>query len=391
MDIRTYYQNFNLGTELEISGEFIYNGLSTMYAVDYFDDYAPLFTSLYNISVGIERLQKVVYGLWGLHSNISDSDFENSIRNHSHTGLHSGIRKVIEDDLLKEKLNFSPRENDFLSLLQEFYNSLRYERFNIVNNKGNEKELLREFINSYSEISEGLSGAVENNDKTKRMIGRTVGKIVKNYYSLIVMRAHQLNIYTYEIKANSKAENIFIDSSDSKDYLSYRNSMKTLAFKELLVYIRNSKESNSFFEFLNSIEPLELEPSLINGYIYDFLNGSTSQELVDYVEECYGEIDNKKERKELVNLVGTPYVEFDFPYICEIRKIVNETIKENKILDLAKMYDKLKIIDDNMLKEDIIEMLGDYEKYINESKIQRAKKCLSQVLEIIPNFARTDE
>ena len=74
-----------------------------------------------------------------------------------------------------------------------------------------------------------------------------------------------------------------------------------------------------------------MEPSLINGYIYDFLNGSTSQELVDYVEECYGEIDNKKERKELVNLVGTPYVEFDFPYICEIREIVNETIKKNKI------------------------------------------------------------
>ena len=169
-------------------------------------------------------------------------------------------------------------------------------------------------MNKYSETSEGLSGAVENNDKTKRMIGRTVGKIAKVYYSLIVTRAHQLNIYTYELRANSKAESIFLDSSDSKDYLSYRNSMKTLAFKELLVYIRNSKEKNSFFEFLDSIEPLELEPSLINGYIYDFLKGSTSQELVDYVEECYGEINNKKERKELVNLVGTPYVEFDLRY-----------------------------------------------------------------------------
>lgn len=154
-----------------------------------------------------------------------------------------------------------------LQLLQEFYNSLRYERFNIINNKGNEKKLLREFLNKYSETSEGLSGAVENNDKTKRMIGRTVGKIAKVYYSLIVTRAHQLNIYTYELRANSKAESIFLDSSDSKDYLSYRNSMKTLAFKELLVYIRNSKEKNSFFEFLDSIEPLELEPSLINVFI----------------------------------------------------------------------------------------------------------------------------
>lgn len=391
MDIRTYYQNFNLGTELDIAGEFIYNGLSTMYAVDYYNDYAPLFTSLYNISVGIERLQKVVYGLWGLHSNISNSEFENSIRNHSHTGLHSDIKKVIEDDLLKDKLDFSPRENEFLLLLQEFYNSLRYERFNIINNKGNEKKLLREFLNKYSEISEGLSGAVENNDKTKRMIGRTVGKIAKVYYSLIVTRAHQLNIYTYELRANSKAESIFLDSSDSKDYLSYRNSMKTLAFKELLVYIRNSKEKNSFFEFLDSIEPLELEPSLINGYIYDFLNGSTSQELVDYVEECYGEIDNKKERKELVNLVGTPYVEFDFPYICEIREIVNETIKENKILDLEKINDKLKIIDDDMLKDDIMEILSDYEKCIQESKMEKAEKCLHQILDMIPEFAGIDE
>lgn len=293
--------------------------------------------------------------------------------------------------MLKDKLNFSPRENELLSLLQEFYNSLRYERFNIINNKGNEKTLLREFLNKYSETSEGLSGAVESNDKTKRMIGRTVGKIAKVYYSLIVTRTHQLNIYIYELRDNSKAESGFLDSSDSKDYLSYRNSMKTLAFKELLVYIRNSKEINSFFEFLDSIEPLELEPSLINGYIYDFLNGSTSQELVDYVEECYGELDNKKERKELVNLVGTLYVEFDFPYICEIREIVNEAIKENKILDLAKINNKLKMIDDDMLKDDIMEILSDYEKCIQESKMEKAEKCLYQILYMIPEFVGIDE
>ena len=55
------WKNFNLNIELHISGNFIYNGI---YLIDryhqlrYEDD---CFMLLYDISVGIERLEKIVY------------------------------------------------------------------------------------------------------------------------------------------------------------------------------------------------------------------------------------------------------------------------------------------------------------------------------------------
>ncbi|BAQ23320.1 hypothetical protein SRT_00590 [Streptococcus troglodytae] len=55
-----YYKNFNMVSELDISGEFIYTGLSIVNNMSNITPEMPteLFLALYNISVGIERLQK---------------------------------------------------------------------------------------------------------------------------------------------------------------------------------------------------------------------------------------------------------------------------------------------------------------------------------------------
>ena len=44
-----------------------------------------------------------------------------------------------------------------------------------------------------------------------------------------------------------------------------------------------------------------------------------------------------------------------------------------------------------MLKDDIMEILSDYEKYIQESNMEKAEKCLYQILDMIPEFAGIEE
>lgn len=66
MDEHWSYKNFNMVVELDIAGEFIYNGIHEIYRVSHFANDGSTFTALYDTSVGIERLQKssMFYGEW---------------------------------------------------------------------------------------------------------------------------------------------------------------------------------------------------------------------------------------------------------------------------------------------------------------------------------------
>jgi hypothetical protein len=59
MDASTFWKNFNLGTELQVSGNFIYNSLSIFDKMETFYHEEEIFEFLYNLSVGIERLLKI--------------------------------------------------------------------------------------------------------------------------------------------------------------------------------------------------------------------------------------------------------------------------------------------------------------------------------------------
>lgn len=50
--------------ELDVAGEFIYNGFREIYQTPSLNNDANTFVALYNIAVGIERLQKIVIVLW---------------------------------------------------------------------------------------------------------------------------------------------------------------------------------------------------------------------------------------------------------------------------------------------------------------------------------------
>lgn len=54
------YKNFYMVTELDVSGTFIYEGIKQLNRTEVFSIESEIFYFLYNISVGIERLQNVL-------------------------------------------------------------------------------------------------------------------------------------------------------------------------------------------------------------------------------------------------------------------------------------------------------------------------------------------
>ena len=55
-----HYRNFKMGTELDIAGTFIYDGINSLKSMGNFEVESEIFSFLYHISVGIERMQKII-------------------------------------------------------------------------------------------------------------------------------------------------------------------------------------------------------------------------------------------------------------------------------------------------------------------------------------------
>ena len=77
---------------------------------------------------------------------------------------------------------------------------------------------------------------------------------------------------------------------------------------------KNKRESG-VFRLLNDMESLEMDDALVNDYLADLCEGKVNNWLIDYVDELYEEMEDikkRKERKELLALIGNRSVLFDF-------------------------------------------------------------------------------
>lgn len=144
------YKNFNMVFELDVAGEFIYNGVQELNRMSAFNKNSPAFSSLYNISIGIERLQKIILVLWKLDDDSNLEEFEKSLITHSHCGLNNEIKKCTSRDILNK------RENDFLSVINKFYKTARYNRFNINGQYDYEVDIFREYLEKYLNVEQIL-------------------------------------------------------------------------------------------------------------------------------------------------------------------------------------------------------------------------------------------
>lgn len=299
MDKISYWKSLNLCKEVSLAGILIYNGLKAFDEMDSFQNEEEIFDFLYNISVGIERLEKITLILKEDIDIEKIQEFEQSLKTHNHIEL---MNRIIET-----KKTFNDIQNNFLHLLTNFYKNWRYDRYSLndYQNYDKEKQAFINFLEKHYQlkIQNELFNVTQNNDKIKKAIGKCIGKIVTFLYEQIKLYSHLNNVFTYEVRYNSKAYKIFIKKEF--DFI-----LENKLWKEILVYILNNQD-NDYLNFYKSLQPLDFDEADLIPLINTFRNDLNKIEYNDILESLYEEMDNqsRKKRDEFLDLIGNESLE----------------------------------------------------------------------------------
>jgi hypothetical protein len=298
-----FWKNFRLGEELSISGTFIYNGLRAYHNIHQLDHPEDVFEALYNLSVGIERLLKVAVVLLEHADGNDQKKLEESLITHNHLELLVRVKKV-------RSVPFNTPHNELLALLARFYKTYRYDRFVLSSTTALDKEkealiaYFSKYLNGERTQNHELLGT-PNSERYITFLRKITIKISSALYEIIQDRAHELNLYTYELRHESKAFAVFMGEADlpAEDTL----------WKELLLFFMNTKETSGYLEFLRSITPLDFDPALVEDYLECFHRNSPNNSVLDELHHHYEEIENKGERLEKLGVIGSTGVYFADP------------------------------------------------------------------------------
>lgn len=296
-DPNFFWENFRLGTELHVSGAFLYDALLLLDKMDNLCYEDECFNFLYNVSVGIERLEKIAIILLEHGTETNQEEFEKSLITHNHLELINRINK-------KASLNIGKVHNKFLQLIADFYNSYRYDRYNLTSvfHPNQDKSKLVDFVCQELKIEAVdnpmfLSGIVIDR-RIRHFIGKVISKIATQLFDIIREQASKLGLWTYEIRYDSKAFKIFT----CKDY-SFDD--ERVCQKEILIHLMNNKDSkDEFMNFIKSIKSLDLDFYENNAYVRYMFDFSKNQSIVDEIRQIYEDNKFDKKRFDNVSIIG---------------------------------------------------------------------------------------
>lgn len=307
-----FWKNFRLGTELQVSGTFIYNALYFLDTIEYIHYEEDIFEFLYNLAIGIERLQKITLILLEHDESSNQVDFEKSLITHNHLVLHERINKI-------QSVNLGKVHFKFLNLIRDFYTSYRYERFNkkSIYKPNFDKKLFQEFLVNELKLETSKDDEtsypykkeewIENNKRIKKFIGKTTGTIVNSLYEIIRDRARKLGTYTYEIRYGSKAFKIFM----AKEFtFEVENNFK----KEIIVSLLSKEGMNDEFKkYIQTLETVNLDEYNSSYYIQYLMNSVTNYNHLSEYQHLIEEKEISKERINFIEPIGTEqHLDFDF-------------------------------------------------------------------------------
>lgn len=300
MDQVTFVKNFALCKEVGIAGKFIYDGMRDLNIIRNYVDTDNIFGFLYKISVGIERLQKIAYILLKNPTADEFERIEKEIITHSHVELQEKINFLV-----KAKLN--KHQNSFLHLLTRFYNSSRYDRFNLSTSLHNEQDLLVEYLQERLNVKIETQGffvsPMDNN--IKKFLGKVIIGLTRLLYDIIQEEASKIGIYTHELNSESKSMKVFL-ATDGKNSLQDQIIDEQIALKEFLIFLMNTKETSEMFNFIKEIPPLDIDMGMLQEYLSEIIKSEIPQQLIDEIEYLYEDVDIK-ERLGLLECIGNPY------------------------------------------------------------------------------------
>ena len=296
-----WWKNFALNIEIDAAGTFVYNGIRALHELPALNHPVDSLEVLYNLSVGIERLLKVAIILIEHYDQIDLEQFEESLISHSTIDLANRVDS-------KQALNLSKVHREFLSILSKFYKSYRYGRYSLsaVPKIFEEKRLLLEFVSKHLNIgitTENELSIVENTNQIRRFIGKVVKKVCDETFRVVRQRARELNIYTSEIRGDSKALKVFYGKR--LDFLD-----EDLKKKEILLFLMSEKSKGPHKDILETVEALNLDPTMVPHYIKALLNDAHFPYAGGEVEELYTEIANVRERRNFLSVMDNEYLSY---------------------------------------------------------------------------------
>lgn len=308
MNQEQFWQNFELGTELDIALTFVYDGLKCFDDLEYLNDTNDVFHCLYHLSVGFERVFKIGIILREFNDGVSIDNLESSLITHDTNHLFDRLSNGYFIDN-KDFFNLGKNHKEFLCLLGKFYKTYRYDRFSMSVKEKNESLDLISFFQRY--IPDNLEkdnffNVYINNEKIKKFLNKTVLKIVQKSHGLICNEARNKNLYTYELKYDSKAFHLINCSTYDKFCLS---DMKDCQ-KEILIWLLNNTEVSSYQKFIRDIKPLDLDIALLDEYL-KFLFGNFSSTVLSEIECLYETEINIKERLNSLSVIGDSSLLFE--------------------------------------------------------------------------------
>jgi hypothetical protein len=290
-----FWKNFRLGSELQISGAFIYNGLFTLENMKTFHYEEESFEFLYQIAVGIERLEKVAIVLLDHDNSVPQELFEKSLRTHNHVQLLNRIKK-------KRQVILNTRHDKFLDLLTSFYKSTRYDRFRFssVFYPPQDQHRLIRFISDELNIKIGISLPFSTGvtPQIKSFLGEVIGKIVGQLHDIVQQEASRLNALTYELPYDSKAFKIF--NLREFDFVNEK-----LMQREALLYVLKKFPMDGLKKFIEGIDALPFDNMHTNKYLESIMNFQGDRTVVDEMEHLYEVQKIDEDRKEAVMVLGS--------------------------------------------------------------------------------------
>lgn len=99
------FKSINMGRELEIAGEFIYDSARKMMAITSLHNQYEINSILYTGAVGIERLQKI-YLCLEQHNPADKQSMPKCLLKHNHTELEKEIEKYTLNSLSRNSCIF---------------------------------------------------------------------------------------------------------------------------------------------------------------------------------------------------------------------------------------------------------------------------------------------
>lgn len=292
-----FWQNFELGVEIDVASTFIYDGLRNLDQMESFAYEADVFNFLYNVSVGVERFLKVAIILIEFDEHTDPEEHEESLITHNHADLLARLKSHREMNLGKAHL-------EFISLLTRFYKSFRYDRYSLktIQEMAKEKEALVSFLSKNVILEELPAWSEEtiykNTIKVKKYIGKLLSKIILQVYDFIRKAAQSKNIYTYEVRYGSKAYKLLLGKQFSFEH-------ENVLWKELLIFMLSTQETSKHLEFIKNIEPLDFDVALLGDYLEAMGSDLKKILVTEELDHLYEELEDVSDRFEQLSLLSS--------------------------------------------------------------------------------------